>query len=147
MRIAIGGFLHESNTYAPLPADRERFREGSLTYGPAMVGVWGEAHHELGGFIEGATKFGYDLVPTAAAWATPAGPVTDDFYEHFTDALVTGCRMAKPDGVLIGLHGAMVTPKYPDADAETLRRLRAAVGPGMPIACTLDFHGNVSPDM
>jgi microcystin degradation protein MlrC len=147
MRIAIGGFLHESNTFAPLPADRERFREGSLTYGPAMVGVWGEAHHELGGFIAGAREFGYDLVPTAAAWATPAGPVTDDFYEHLTDALVTGCRMAKPDGVLIALHGAMVTPKHPDADAETLRRLRAAVGPGVPIACTLDFHGNVSPDM
>lgn len=147
MRIAIGGFLHESNTFAPLPADRDRFREGSLTYGPAMVGVWGEAHHELGGFVEGAARFGYDLVPLGAAWATPAGPVADDFYEHFTDVLVTGCRMAKPDGVLIALHGAMVTPKYPDADAETLRRLRAAVGPGVPIACTLDFHGNVSPDM
>jgi microcystin degradation protein MlrC len=147
MRIAIGGLLHESNTFAPLSADRERFREGSLAYGAAMVGVWGEAHHELGGFIQGAAQFGYDLVPTAAAWATPAGPVTDDFYEHFTDALVTDCRIAKPDGVLIALHGAMVTPKYPDADAETLRRLRAAVGPGVPIACTLDFHGNVSPDM
>jgi microcystin degradation protein MlrC len=147
MRIAIGGFLHESNTFAPLPAGRERFLEGSLTYGPAVVGVWGEAHHELGGFVEGATKFGYDLVPTAAAWATPAGPVADDFYEHLSDALVTGCRMAKPDGVLIALHGAMVTPGHPDADAETLRRLRAAVGPGVPIACTLDFHGNVSPDM
>jgi len=147
MRIAIGGFLHESNTFAPLPAGRARFREGSLTYGPALAGAWGEAHHELGGFIRGATRFGYDIVPTAAAWATPAGPVADDFYEHLTDALVTGCRMAKPDGVLVALHGAMVTPKYPDADAETLRRLRAAVGPGVPIACTLDFHANVSPDM
>ena len=146
MRIAIGGFLHESNTFAPLPADRERFREASLTHGPAMVAVWGEAHHELGGFVQGATRFGYDLVPVGAAWATPAGPVTDDFYDHFTDALATGCRVAKPDGVLVALHGAMVTPKHPDADAETLRRLRAAVGPGVPIGCTFDFHGNVSPD-
>jgi microcystin degradation protein MlrC len=147
MRIAIGGFMHESNTFAPLPADLTRFREGSLTYGPAVVPVWQKAHHEVGGFIEGAERFGFDLVPTAMAWATPAGPVTDEFYEHLTDALATGVRMAKPDGVLIALHGAMVTPRFPDADAETLRRVRAAVGPGVPVACTLDYHGNVSPQM
>jgi microcystin degradation protein MlrC len=28
-----------------------------------------------------------------------------------------------------------------------LRRVRAAVGPTVPVACTLDFHGNVSPQM
>ncbi len=147
MRIAVGGFMHESNTFAPLPAGRERFLEGSLTYGPALAPVWGEAHHEVGGFIAGAERFGYDLVPLAMAWATPAGPVTDEFFEHMADVLVTGCRMAKPDGVLLALHGAMVTPSHPDADAEVLRRLRAALGPEVPIACTLDFHGNVSPDM
>ena len=31
MRIAIGGFMHESNTFAPLPTDRARFETGSLT--------------------------------------------------------------------------------------------------------------------
>jgi microcystin degradation protein MlrC len=147
MRIAIGGFMHESNTFAPLPADLNRFREGSLAYGPALVPVWREAHHEVGGFIAGATQYGYDLVPTAMAWATPSGPVADEFFEHMTDALTTDCRIAEPDGVLIALHGAMVTPKYPDADAEVLRRLRAALGPKVPIACTLDYHGNVSPQM
>ncbi|MCS6863823.1 MAG: M81 family metallopeptidase [Gemmataceae bacterium] len=146
MRIAIGGFLHESNTFAPLPADRQRFREGSLTYGDALIPVWQQAHHEVGGFIEGA-KFGYEVVPVAMAWATPAGPVTDEFYDHFTDALTTGLRLARADGVLLALHGAMVTPKYPDADAETLRRVRAALGSQTPIAVTLDFHANVSPQM
>jgi len=147
MRIAIGGFMHESNTFATFPADLQRFREGSLTYGDAVVPVWQEAHHEMGGFIEGATKFNYELVPIGMAWATPAGPVTDEFFDHFTDALSTGCRLAQPDGVLLALHGAMVTPKHPDADAETLRRVRAALGPNVPLAVTLDFHGNVSPQM
>ena len=59
-----------------------------------MIPVWREAHHEVGGFIEGATKFGFDLVPLGMAWATPSGPVTDEFFEHFCDALVTGVRMA-----------------------------------------------------
>ena len=147
MRIAIGGFMHESNTFASTPTDLIKFREASLTYGPALVPVWREAHHEVGGFIVGAEKFGYEIVPVAMAWGTPSGPVTDEFFEHMTETLIAGILSAKPDGVLIALHGAMVTPKHPDADAEVLRRLRAAVGPKLPIACTLDFHGNVSPQM
>ncbi|MBN9120579.1 MAG: M81 family metallopeptidase, partial [Planctomycetes bacterium] len=47
MRIAVGGFMHESNTFAPLPADLTRFREGSLTYGDAVIPVWQDAHHEV----------------------------------------------------------------------------------------------------
>ncbi len=147
MRIAVGGFMHESNTFAPLPADLNRFREGSLTYGDAVIPIWQDAHHEVGGFIAGAATFGYELVPVAMAWATPAGPVTDEFFDHFTDALATGCKLARADGVLLALHGAMVTPRHPDADAEVLRRLRAALGPNVPLAVSLDFHGNVSPQM
>ncbi|HEY2910369.1 MAG TPA: M81 family metallopeptidase [Gemmataceae bacterium] len=147
MRIAIGGFMHESNTFASAPTDLSKFREASLTYGPALVPVWREAHHEMGGFIAGAERFGYDIVPIAMAWGTPAGPVADEFFEHMVDALVTGIRLAEPDGVLLALHGAMVTPRHADADAEVLRRLRAAVGTKLPIAVTLDFHGNISPQM
>jgi microcystin degradation protein MlrC len=147
MRIAVGGIMHESNTFASQATDLDRFREGSLTYGAAMAPVWRDAHHEVGGFIEGAAEFGFDLVPLGMAWATPSGPVTDDCFEHFCDTLVTGVRMAKPDGVLIALHGAMVTPRYPSADTEVLRRLREAVGPAVPLAATLDFHGNVAPAM
>jgi len=147
MRIAIGGIMHESNTFAAQATNLDSFREGSLTHGPAMMPVWRNAHHETGGFIEGAAKFGFDLVPLGMAWATPAGPVADDFFEHFCDTLVTGIRMAKPDGVLIALHGAMVTPKYPSADTEVLRRVREAVGTDVPLAASLDFHGNIAPAM
>lgn len=147
MRIAIGGFMHESNTFAPLPADLQRFREGSLTYGTALVPLWSEAHHEVGGFLEAADRLPFDAIPIAMASATPSGPVTDEFFEHMCDALVTGCRLANPDGVLIALHGAMVTPRFPAADAEVLRRLRASLGPDIPLAATLDFHGNIDPAM
>jgi microcystin degradation protein MlrC len=147
MQIAIGGVMHESNTFAGLVTDLQRFREGSLTYGPAMLPVWRDAHHEVGGFIEAAGKYHFDLVPLGMAWATPSGPVTDEFFEHFCDTLETGVRIAKPDAVLIALHGAMVTPKHASADTQLLRRLREAVGPKVPLAATLDFHGNICPAM
>lgn len=147
MRIAIGGFMHESNTFAALPADLGRFREGSLTYGQAVVSTWREAHHEVGGFIVAGERLGVELAPVAMALATPAGPVTDDFFEHLCDTLVTGCKLARPEGVLLALHGAMVTPRFPAADAEVLRRVREAIGPEIPLAATLDFHGNITPGM
>jgi microcystin degradation protein MlrC len=101
----------------------------------------------VGGFIAASEQLEFDIVPIAMATATPSGPVTDEFFEHMCDVLVTGCRTANPDGVLIALHGAMVTPRFPAADSEVLRRLRAGIGPDIPLAATLDFHGNVSPAM
>jgi len=147
MRIAVGGIMHESNTFAPKPTDIGLFREGSLTYGDSLIPIWTEAHHEVGGFLEGAKRYDFEAVPTAMGWATPAGPVTDEVFDHLVDAITTGCLLAKPDGVLLALHGAMVTPKHPDADAEVLRRVRAAIGPKIPLAVSLDFHGNPTPQM
>jgi len=147
MRIAIAGLMHESNTFAPQPADGQRFLEGSWTTGDAMLPVWRDAHHEMGGFIEGAEQFGYELLPTVMAWATPAGPVTDDVLDEVTDRVISDCRKQSIDGLLVALHGAMVTPSHLSADTEVLRRLREALGADLPIVATLDFHGNVSPAM
>src|SRR5262249_49242329 len=37
MRIAIAGFMHESNTFSPLCTDRAAFQAQSLTVGPALL--------------------------------------------------------------------------------------------------------------
>ena len=126
MRLLIAGLMHESNTFAATPADRRRFAEGSLAFGPDVVPVWKDAHHEFGGFIEGAGRVGYDLVPSVMAWATPSGPVDDAVLDEVVDRIVADYRKAPTDGVLLALHGAMVTGKYPSADTEVLRRVREA---------------------
>ncbi len=147
MRIAIGGIMHESNTFAAASIDRRRFEEGSLTRGGAMLPVWRDAHHELGGFIAGAEQLGFELSPTVMAWATPAGPVEDAVIDEVVGEIVEGCRRVSADGLLVALHGAMVSSRHLDADGEVLRRLRAALGEGLPIVATLDYHANVSPAM
>jgi microcystin degradation protein MlrC len=147
LKIAIGGIMHESNTFCTTITDRRRFDEGSLTRGAEILSAWSDAHHEIGGFIEGASRFGFDLLPTTMAWATPAGPVADDILDEVVEEITTGACRAGADGLLLALHGAMVTPRHPDADAEVLRRLRAGLGPEVPIICTLDYHANVAPRM
>ncbi|WP_169975557.1 M81 family metallopeptidase [Tautonia rosea] len=147
MRIAIAGLMHESNTFSPDRTGLDQFREGSLADGPALIPVWREAHHEVGGFLEGAERFGFEAVPTTMAWATPGGPVDDAVLDEVTSRIADALARLPVDGLLVALHGAMVTPHHLDADGEVLRRLRAALGPDRPLVCSLDFHANVSPLM
>jgi microcystin degradation protein MlrC len=144
MRIAIAGFMHESNTFNPLLTDRAAFEAQSLTFGSALLDEWRDAHHEVGGFLEAARVEGFEPVPLLMAWATPAGPVADDVFDEITAKLCDLLRDSHADGLLLALHGAMVAQSHLDADGEILARLRRAVGRELPIAVTLDLHGNLS---
>jgi microcystin degradation protein MlrC len=147
MRIAIGGLMHESNTFASQRTGLAQFEAGSLTRGADIFRVWKDAHHEMGGFIRSAPLSGFEIVPTTMAWATPGGPVDDDLLDEVVSAILDDCRREPIDGLLLALHGAMVTDRHPSADGEVLRQVREALGPDLPIVASLDFHGNVSPLM
>jgi microcystin degradation protein MlrC len=144
MRIAVAGFMHESNTFNPLRADRAAFAAQSLTFGPALLDEWRDAHHEVGGFLTALAADGDEAVPIVMAWATPAGPVADAVVDEVTAHLINELRRQRPDGLLLALHGAMVAESYPDGDGEVLKRLREALGPDFPIVVTFDLHGNLS---
>jgi microcystin degradation protein MlrC len=147
VRIAIGGIMHESNTFASGLTDRSKFVEGSLARGEAILEVWRDAHHEMGGFIEGSQRFGFELAPTVMAWATPAGPVADEVLDEVVEGIIAGVKRQGADGLLLALHGAMVTHRHLAADEEVLRRLRDALGADLPIIASLDYHANVSTEM
>lgn len=143
--IAIGGIMHESNTFCRTLTDFEAF---SHTIGDDLFSIWKGTHHEMGGFIQGTAHHGYTAHPTVMATATPAGPVTDDAFDTFTDSLIRQLKtIPKLDGLLLALHGAMVVESYPDGDGEVLRRLRDTFGESFPIVVTLDHHANVSQQM
>ncbi|MBL8797462.1 MAG: M81 family metallopeptidase [Planctomycetia bacterium] len=144
MRIAVAGFLHESNTFNPLRTDRAAFAAHGLAFGPALVQEWSAAHHEVGGFLASAGTLDFEPVPLVMAWATPSGPVMDGVLEEMTGVIVDGLKKQQPDGLLLALHGAMVAESFPDADGEVLTRIRQALGPDFPIVVTFDLHGNLS---
>jgi microcystin degradation protein MlrC len=144
MRIAVASFMHESNTFNPTRTDRAAFAAQSLVFGAAMADEWRDAHHEVGGFFRALAGTGDEAVPLGMAWATPGGPVADAVLDEVTGRLIDGLKRERPDGLLLALHGAMVAESHPDADGEVLARLRAAVGPDLPIVVTLDLHGNLS---
>ncbi|MCS6861689.1 MAG: M81 family metallopeptidase, partial [Abditibacteriales bacterium] len=142
MRVAIGGIMHESNTFSTQPTDRAAFE---VQRGEEIGRVWREAHHEVAGFILGAEEFGFDPYPTLFAGATPGGTVTDAAFEALVGELIERLLDAPDmDGLLLALHGAMVVESFPDGDGEVLRRLRQVFGSELPIVVTHDFHANIS---
>jgi microcystin degradation protein MlrC len=145
MRIAIAGLRHESNTFASQPTRLQDFR---VFGGGEIVEQFADTFDEIAGYIAGAGESGYELYPLIAAEATPAGPVVRAAYEALTDRLLRELERAPAlDGVLLALHGAMVAEGFPQADEETVRRVRALVGPDLPIGVTHDYHANLPPSL
>lgn len=147
-RIAIGGIIHETHTFAPEPTDLAAFAQQSLYEGDALIRHMQGAPNSMGGALEGLTRAGYQPVPLLYAAATPSGSVTAEAYESLSHTLLERLQAALPvDGVLLVLHGAMVSQQQDDCEGDILARVRTLVGPDCPLISTLDMHGNVSPQM
>jgi len=148
MRVAVGGIYHESNTFFSQPMTIERFAECQFHRGPEIQSNWSGTSSEMAGFLEGARHFGFEAIPTLMAWGMPSGALTDETFEALSNELIRRLESAaRLDGVLLSLHGAMVSHMYADADGEILRRVRAALGSSIPLVVTLDFHANLTEEM
>lgn len=148
MRVGIVAFMHESNTFSSIPTTRRHFEEGRLDFGSALVENWRDAHHEIGGYLQSCGDRDLEAVPILAGWATPGGPLTRETYEGILTEVLQGIdRAGRMDGMLLALHGAMVTESIDSADGETVKRIREKMGADFPIVLSLDMHANVSRPM
>ena len=151
-RIAIGGFQHETNTFAPLKADYLAFDKPGgwpgVTRGAGMLTAFPDMNLPIAGFIDAARAEGHELVPLAWAHAVPSAHVTEDAFERIVGAMLEALDAALPvDALYLDLHGAMVTEHLLDGEGEILARVRAVVGPGVPVVASLDLHANLTARM
>jgi len=151
-RIAIGGFLHETNTFGPSKATYADFDGGSgyghIREGEAIFEHLSDVNAAIAGAIQTGHALGWDIVPTLWCAASPSAQVTEDAFERIAGRLLALIAQAGPlDGVFLDLHGAMVTEHLDDGEGELLARLRALTGPDVPVVVALDLHANVTPLM
>jgi microcystin degradation protein MlrC len=148
-RVAVAGFQHETNTFAPFSTGWAQFQQPGAwppfaTGDKAVEQVHG-LNVPLGGFVD--EDAGFELVPLLYAAAEPGGYVTSEAFDRITGELCERLAAAEDiDAVYLDLHGAMVTDDYEDGEGEILARVRSVVGPDLPIAVSLDLHGNLSPE-
>jgi microcystin degradation protein MlrC len=151
-RIAVGGFLHETNTFAPTKATYDDFVHGggwpAMAEGTDVLKVMRHINVGLAGFVEAAEANGWEMVPTISCAASPSAHVVRDAFERIVKVMVDGIKAAGPlDAVYLDLHGAMVTEHLDDGEGEILVRVRKVIGKDLPLVVSLDLHANVTPQM
>ncbi len=148
MQAFLAMMSHETNTFSTIPTDRRQFEARDLRYGGEIVEHFRDTGTCLGGMIGAASRAGLALLPSVAASASPAGRVTRDVFDHVKARMLADLRQGGPfAGVLLDLHGAMVPDGMDDGEGDLIAAVRKEVGPEIPIAVTLDFHGNLSEAM
>jgi microcystin degradation protein MlrC len=148
MRVGIIAIQHESNTFLPVATTLAHFQADALLTGSAIAGRYGQAHHEVGGFMAGLDKAGIEAVPLLLALATPGGTIDEPTFSELMAMLIEQLDDAGAlDGLLVAPHGAGVASPQRDMDGYWLTLVRDRMGSDMPIICTLDPHANVSDRM
>ena len=151
LRIAVGGFLHETNTFVARPTTWRDFVEAgpwpTVTRGEGLFDAFRGLNLGISHAIAGAREAGHAVLPLAWGCAMPGGRVEDEAFDRMSEWLVEDLSRTRPDAVYLELHGAMVTQGHDDGEGELLRRVRGAVGADVPILVSLDLHGNISPGM
>ena len=142
MRLFSATIATETNTFSPLPTSLAAYRENVfLRPGehPAAAPLMCTA--PLWVMRRRAAAEGFVLIEGSCFAASPAGYTNRADYEFMRDEILEQVRSALPlDGVVLGLHGAMVAHGYDDVEGDVIARVRAIVGAGCRIGVELDPH-------
>src|SRR5437763_387287 len=149
MRLLIAMMKHETNTFSPVPTPLARFGPGASDgkgsgplYGEAAIAAFGGTGSGVGAYLDLAARENAEVVLPVAAGAPPSRPVDDAAFEHIAGTICDAVKKGGYDGIMLDLHGAMVTESFEDGEGELLRRIRA-LDPATPIAVSLDMHANL----
>src|SRR5258708_24447414 len=151
-RTGVGGFQHETNTFARHRAPGEESVRADawppLLRGPELIAGVEGFNIPISGAVKRLPELGHESVPLAWASAPPASYVTEDAYEKMWALFKEDLAKLGPfDAIYLDLHGAMVAENTEDGEGELLRRIRGVVGNDLPIVASLDYHANLTPEM
>ena len=141
MKIFTAVFGTETNTFSPFLTGMPNFAQTYLVHHgehplpPSAFAVPAVLWREL------AQARGWETVESLGAFAMPAGITIQRVYEELRDEILRDLEAAMPvDAVLLKMHGAMVSETCDDCEGDTVARIRALVGPDVPIGVELDLH-------
>ncbi len=147
-RVLTARFMHETNTFSRVKTDMALIRRRDFHLENQIPQAFRGTRSALGATFEAADKYGWSLVHPVSANPNPSGIVADDAFEAMAQMILDAVDLKGPiDGVLLHLHGAMVSASHEDAEGELLARLRRKIGSEIPVVVTLDLHANVTQRM
>lgn len=144
MKIAIGGFFHESNTFNPIITGPEDF----IVFEKEDIYANKNAYLIAKGIIDYfEDKEAYQLIPLIFAKAVPNGEIDKDFYmklkKCFFDYLAENPVV---DAFVLALHGSMRVKDIGSAETDLLLEIKKRY-PHIPVFCALDMHATITQAM
>jgi microcystin degradation protein MlrC len=142
MRIFTATLATETNTFSPLPTSLASYQESVfLRPGEHPDDAPRMCTAPLFVARRRAAEDGFSLIEGSCFAASPAGTTNRQDYEAMRDEILAQLKSALPvDGVLLGLHGAMVAYGYDDVEGDIIARVRAIVPSHCVIGVELDPH-------
>lgn len=147
--IGVARFATETTTFAPGRTGIDAFEHE----GPPLTGddVLEVAPYTRGFAARTAEVADTELVGVASPRWPRGGSsgswVTQEAFEKYSTGIAEGMAdIDDLDGVYLSLHGAMAVDGVDRPEAETVRRVREAIG-DQPIYVTLDLHANVDAEL
>ncbi|MES2595482.1 MAG: M81 family metallopeptidase [Verrucomicrobiota bacterium] len=139
-RVLIAGLFHETHTFLE---GTTGLRDFHITRGDDMLAAKGDSS-PLGGVLELAEEYGWEVIPTADYRAQPSATVEDEVFESFWADIEPAISKRDYDAIYLVLHGAMASQSHPSVESRLLWRIAMIVGfHKMPIFGVLDLHGNL----
>jgi microcystin degradation protein MlrC len=140
---------HEGNSFTPVPTDMTAFQSGGWAVGEAEArAAFAGSGHEIAAVFDFlAAEPGWSAAFLRIAQAGPAGPLPRETFEAIAQEIVAGLAAERFDAVYLALHGALLVDDEPRGDLELVRRVRAAIGPGLPLGASFDLHANMDPEL
>ena len=152
LRIGVGSIQHESCGMVNREVTKADFDAAGIDSAAALA--LGDANTAADGVVRGVREAGAEPVPLLFTEPKTAGQPTVATLSAVIAEVVDAIAAASPlDGVALALHGGF-SAHVPgegaavafgdDADGDLLAAVRAQVGPGVPIAASMDLHSNLS---
>ena len=144
MKLFIATLFVGSSSFSPIPIGRAGFdviRGGVPEDGR---GLHPRVLPQIA-FRQRARAAGWEVAESLCATAQPGGTVNRAAYESLRDEILDDLRAAMPvDALCLAMYGGTVAFGYPDCEADTLKRIRAIVGPAVPVGLAPNHHCNLT---
>lgn len=140
MKVLVGRFGAECNEHINHTVPIEEFH---VTFGEECI-----QEMRIKDIFE---EKGITLIPSISATTNPTGMIQKEAFDFIANKILDTIRThrAEIDGIYLQLHGASGIVGLPEISGEhyLLREIRKIVGEFMPIAITLDPHGNITNEL
>ena len=147
MRIAIGGIVHETNTYAVASFGMTGLDSFDVRRGEE-VRRYAESRTFTGGMLAAGITHGHQIVPILHAFAQPSGTIEAAAYAQLKGEFIDGLVAALPvDAVVLDTHGAGIVEGIDDLEADLGAAIRTVIGSDIPLLTVLDLHGSITAEM